>query len=328
MRILLGSIAMLDEDDAPGITSPDYVVMIAIEGRLSARWFYHWFRSRYGSEFIRSMTRGAVRERLMFRRLAPATLVLPDWKRQQAAAGQFAEQLETLDRLPAALLRQAFNGKPWAMAWQPKTILRFEGSVASSSGVLRVVTDQGKGYLKALGNPEGPQILAREWVGTNLAKDFGLSTFEFCIIEVTEADELPFAKGGVAKPGPAFITRAEDGAPWGGSEMELKKLVNPHDLARLMVFDTWIRNRDRHPPPGSAWQPARRNVFLSIEDTPEGQLRLKAMDRSHCFTWTGSMTAKLAEIDEIQDERIYGRFAEFETWISRERVKRILDDLR
>ncbi len=121
MRILLGSIAMLDEEDTPGITSPDYVVMTAVEGRLNARWFYHWFRSRYGAEFIKSMTRGAVRERLMFRRLAPATLVLPDWKHQETAAGQFAEikaakaklakKRETLDHVPAALLREAFRGE-------------------------------------------------------------------------------------------------------------------------------------------------------------------------------------------------------------------------
>jgi type I restriction enzyme S subunit len=120
MRILLGSIAMIDEDDAPGITSPDYVVMAAIEARLNARWFYHWFRSRYGAEFIKSMTRGAVRERLMFRRLAPASIVLPDLRRQQAAADQFAEvkrakarlteKLTAIDHLPAALLREAFNG--------------------------------------------------------------------------------------------------------------------------------------------------------------------------------------------------------------------------
>ena len=64
MRILLGSIAMNDEGDPPGITSPDYVVMTARTGVLNAWWFYHWFRSRYGSEFIKSMTRGAVRERL------------------------------------------------------------------------------------------------------------------------------------------------------------------------------------------------------------------------------------------------------------------------
>ena len=72
MRILLGSIAMLDEDDAPGITSPDYVVMAAVEGRLSARWFYHWFRSRYGAEFIKSMTR----ERVCFESFAHSSLGL------------------------------------------------------------------------------------------------------------------------------------------------------------------------------------------------------------------------------------------------------------
>jgi hypothetical protein len=214
------------------------------------------------------------------------------------------------------------------MPWQPTTILRFEGAVASSSGVLRVVTDQGKGYLKALGNPAGPQVLAREWVGTNLAKRFGLSTFDFAIVQVTDADELPFAKGGLAQPGPAFIARAEEGAPWGGSEAELKKLVNPHDLARLVVFDTWIRNRDRHPPTGSAWRPALRNVFLSVESAPEGQLRLKAMDHTHAFTWAGSLTAKLADIGEVQDERVYGRFERFEPWVDRDRVKRILEDLR
>lgn len=214
------------------------------------------------------------------------------------------------------------------MPWQPTTILRFEGSVPSSSAVLRVVTDQGRGYLKALGNPEGPQILAREWVGTNLAKRFGLSTFEFSILEVTETDELPFAKGGQALPGPAFITRAESGAAWGGKEAELCKLANPNDLARLVVFDTWIRNRDRHPPPGSQWQPARRNVFLSDESVPEDQVRLKAMDHTHCFTWANSLTQRLADIDEVQDERVYGRFPEFEPWLDRARVRELLDELR
>lgn len=121
MRILLGSIAMLDEGDKPGITSPDYVVMTAVPGRLSARWFYHWFRSRYGAEFIKSMTRGAVRERLMFKRLAPTTLLLPEWKRQQAAdtrlaaitqaKARLADKLAALDHLPAALLREAFAGR-------------------------------------------------------------------------------------------------------------------------------------------------------------------------------------------------------------------------
>jgi type I restriction enzyme S subunit len=106
MRILLGSIAMLDEDDAPGITSPDYVAMTAVDGRLSARWFYYWFRSQYGAEFIKSMTRGAVRERLMFKRLAPASIILPDWEHQKAADRQFIEIKKAKTALTASL-------RPW-----------------------------------------------------------------------------------------------------------------------------------------------------------------------------------------------------------------------
>ena len=112
---------MLDEGDKPGITSPDYVVMTAVPGRLSARWFYHWFRSRYGAKFIKSMSRGAVRERLMFKRLAPTTLLLPELKCQQAVDTQLAaitqvkaglaDKLAVLDHLPAALLREALNGR-------------------------------------------------------------------------------------------------------------------------------------------------------------------------------------------------------------------------
>ncbi len=120
MRILLGSIAMIDDDDQPGITSPDYVAMRGVEGKLHPRWFYHWFRSVYGAEFIKSLTRGAVRERLMFKRLAPAQITVPDWLTQLAVAAKLKEikrakvlleqRLAEIERLPAALLRQVFWG--------------------------------------------------------------------------------------------------------------------------------------------------------------------------------------------------------------------------
>lgn len=119
MRILLGSIAMVDEGDAPGITSPDYVVMTARDGVLHPRWFYHWFRSEAGAAFVRSLTRGAVRERLLFKRLAPAEIPLPPWSAQARAAEVFLAvavirkqtltRIATLNRLPAALLRQVFG---------------------------------------------------------------------------------------------------------------------------------------------------------------------------------------------------------------------------
>ena len=117
--ILLGSIALVDEGDTPGITSPDYVAVRGREGVLHAVWFYAWFRSPAGAEFIKSLTRGAVRERLLFNRVAPGRIPVPPWTRQLAtvarirAADQarrvFAARLEVLGKLPAALLREAFG---------------------------------------------------------------------------------------------------------------------------------------------------------------------------------------------------------------------------
>ena len=61
MRIIIGSIAFVDDDDEPGITSPDYVVLKGKEGLVDSRWFYYWLRSPFGERCIQSLARGAVR---------------------------------------------------------------------------------------------------------------------------------------------------------------------------------------------------------------------------------------------------------------------------
>lgn len=121
MRILLGSIAMVDEGDAPGITSPDYVVVKGQPGVLDTRWFYYWFRSEQGAQLIDSLSRGAVRERIMFNRLAVGKIELPDYETQLNASMRMKlikpivesinMELAAINALPAALLRRAFNGE-------------------------------------------------------------------------------------------------------------------------------------------------------------------------------------------------------------------------
>ena len=129
-----------------------------------------------------------------------------------------------------------------AQPWKPTTIRRFVKAIKSSACTALVETDAGSGYLKALGGPEGPHILACEWVATHLAKWFGLSTFDCAIIEVAAQDEILFHNGSIAQVGPAFITRGESGEPWSGKEKQLKRLINPQDISRLVVFDTWTLN--------------------------------------------------------------------------------------
>jgi restriction endonuclease S subunit len=126
MRILLGSIALLDEGHEPGITSPDYVVFKTKCGFIHPRWLYYWLRSQDGATFIRTLTRGAVRERMLFRRLAAAEIEAPPYEQQlnfalaiqavERARGAAEAQLNAANALPAAYLRAVFTS-PEAQRW-------------------------------------------------------------------------------------------------------------------------------------------------------------------------------------------------------------------
>ena len=119
MRILIGSIAYVDHNDQPGITSPDYVALQGKTGKVDSRWFYYWLRSPYGVQCINSLARGAVRERMLFNRLAEGAIRLPPYREQLRASKALAQlqpikaavrrQLDDLNKIPERLLALAFN---------------------------------------------------------------------------------------------------------------------------------------------------------------------------------------------------------------------------
>jgi hypothetical protein len=210
--------------------------------------------------------------------------------------------------------------------WQPRTVLRVVRAFATSTNVVRVDTDVGEGFLKALGNPEGPHVLACELVGTMLAKWLGLQTLEYALVSLTPDDEIPLAGGGMAAPGPAFITRAEEGFAWGGDVQTLWRIKNQGDVSRLVALDTWIRNCDRYRP-----EPERRvnrdNVFLARQTGWQQGVVLKAIDHSHAFTCGGELTHRIGHLDEIQDKRVFGCFPEFESILDREDARLVTQRL-
>ena len=74
--------------------------------------------------------------------------------------------------------------------WKPKTFIKYGETFSSSSLTARIVTDAGEAYLKAINNPEGIHILACDWIGTKLAEEFGLKTFDVAILNLTDLDEI------------------------------------------------------------------------------------------------------------------------------------------
>ena len=65
--------------------------------------------------------------------------------------------------------------------WHPESFERHVRVVDSSTGPAEIITDAGPAFIKAMGNKEGPYVLACEWVGTKLAAWFGLPTFDMTV---------------------------------------------------------------------------------------------------------------------------------------------------
>lgn len=214
---------------------------------------------------------------------------------------------------------------PWhsSPAWQPSTFLQFGDSLDTSMGTARIETDAGPAYLKALGNRQGPQPLAVELVATQLAKWFGLPVLDHAVIEIdADVDEIPLARGRAAESGPAFVTRAVTATPWGGSTDELTRVVNAEEIGRLVVFDTWLLNCDRYPPDLTVRKPNYDNVLLEVLTSKKNaDLRLLAMDHTHCLTCGRDLGAKIATIDRIKDKRLYGLFPGFVPYVRQEAVQ-------
>jgi hypothetical protein len=220
---------------------------------------------------------------------------------------------------------------PWTLetTWKPTRLMEVARSADTSTGATEVTTDVGRAFIKPLGNRQGPHVLATDWVGTHLAKWFGLSTFDVAILNLEADDEFELPRGAKAQPGPAFASRALPGDPWGRSGLQLDLLVNPEDVTRLVVFDTWTLNCDRHHHDLTARKPNYDNVFLSSENVEPGKRRLIAMDHGLCFIRSGEdLTPKLAHIDKVQDDHIYGLFPEFHDQLREDTIEHCVSKLR
>ena len=206
--------------------------------------------------------------------------------------------------------------------WNPTTIKRvLKDDIDSSTCPVVVLTDKGTGYFKALGNPEGAHVLAREFVGTSLANLLGIPTFEYSIFHFNGVPEIQLLRGGIAQQGAGFITKKEHGDVWNGKIKSLKHITNPEDITRLVCLDTWVRNTDRYSLRRSGEPHSRSdNVFLSRLVT--GGLVLKAYDFTHALFCTTETTSKAHETT------VYGLFPEFKERLDSETAKQVCDKLK
>ena len=193
----------------------------------------------------------------------------------------------------------------------------------TSTRVAEVMTDAGPAFLKGIGNPAGEAALASELVAGELAVLMGLRVPEFAVIELDM--DIPMEGRGPMRHGPAFVSRRLEGAVGDGGDTFLRALSRPGAVARLVVFDTWVRNQDRCPPEGALdSEPNRDNLFF----TPDGRkFDLVALDHSHCFV-EGEMELEISQPHVRDDDRIFGLFPEFAPFIDERSVLAAVESLR
>lgn len=204
--------------------------------------------------------------------------------------------------------------------WNPTFYRRFEKKLETSTGVARIITDAGPAYIKALGNNEGPHALARELIGTTVAKWLGIQTLDFTIFNVEPEDDIPLGHNKKALPGPAFLTKAIDAAPWGGTLDELKTIQNREDIMKIVLLDTWILNADRYPPLGLERNPNPDNILIR---KLENGRNVVCIDHTHCLYSGSSLNKRISTIEFTKDARLYGMFPCFCEFLGRGAVAEI-----
>lgn len=191
--------------------------------------------------------------------------------------------------------------------WQPGAFRRVRRVGQTSMKTIEAECQGGRAFVKVMGNPEGPHRLAAEWIGARLGAWLGLAVPQHAIGDWPAALCEKVLHGTDAVAGPCFATKSLAGHVWGGTANELANIVNPADVTRLVVLDTWLLNRDRHEPTGAGFGPNRDNVFIE-EIGPGGAIRLVAIDHGHCLMPHSELTPRIADAARIGDRRTYGLF--------------------
>lgn len=209
-----------------------------------------------------------------------------------------------------------------ATNFSPSKVLREIEKFPSSTRPCLVDTDQGKAILKAANNPASPSSIISELVCAELGSWFGLKIPDFFIFNALNLDIQLGTTQNIFMP-PAFASKYESANTRDVSGRMLANLSNPEDIAKLVVFDTWIRNTDRY---DEVSEHHNSDNYLLRQIGNSAKYELIVIDHSHCFS-----EDSLNDINDWEeltlDNTVFGIFPEFQPYLSKTNVEKALEKL-
>jgi len=180
------------------------------------------------------------------------------------------------------------------------------------------MTDKGAALVKYMGNRAGLDSLVSELLAGELASKLELQTPDFAIVDIPSIETGdPFV---TVQPGPAFFSRWEQAQSLAPNSRLLASLRRPADVSRLVVFDTWIRNKDRFADDPNGTLLNYDNILFKADIR---KTQLLVIDHSHAFAET-SLEAEMDD-DWANERVVYGLFNEFQPMLKRRDVKSAID---
>lgn len=208
--------------------------------------------------------------------------------------------------------------------YKPTKILREIERFNTSTRPAKVATDDGNGFIKGITNPAGRAALVSELVAAELACWYGLKVPDFAIVPTCQIDIVMVNRGGLIEP-PVFISKEVIGEPRDFGGEFLKRLRDHSDIAKLVVFDTWIRNLDRYEV--DSGQSNSDNILYTLSNMTRHKYELVPIDHSHCFTEM-DLTEDTDWGPIVEDAGIYGLFPEFKEYLTAPAVANAVACLR
>lgn len=198
---------------------------------------------------------------------------------------------------------------------QPSQIIRELESLDSSTRPILVKTDCSIGYIKATNNPAGTVALASELLAAELGTWMGLRIPNFAVVRQCEIELTLYGTNVIAEP-PFFFSEKIEAEPYTGSDWELELVAPKSDIARLVVFDTWIRNWDRYDDRDHG---SNRDNLLMKRDFPQKRVSMIPIDHSHAFVDVG-FDEDLPDENLTRDAAIFGKFPAFDNFLDESSV--------
>ncbi|MFC7322414.1 HipA family kinase [Halobacillus campisalis] len=167
--------------------------------------------------------------------------------------------------------------------------------------------EDGETYVvKLMSNPVGKKILAHEHIANGLANYLSLPVAQGESIFLSEEliKQLPESEFSKTQPGPHFGCLYYKNAVRPTTENRIQKCMNLHQMAGIIVFDHWVRNRDRC-----------SNYFNLIIDEGEEQNKIYMIDQAGCFFSSIRSSKRLKNTADYMDVFWGDLYKEFKPYL-------------